>query len=264
MENVLIQTFWIGDRLSNLEILSLKSFLDFNHEVHLYSYGNIINLPDNIVLMDANEVLNIEIFNDLLNLNISMANISDLFRYKMLYLKGGWWVDTDIICLKNFNLIEDELVISSSWEYQWGEVANNCVLKFSRYSPLVKYLYDTCFINIKNIKNYCDTGPFLVQSLVKQFNLYKNVVPFYYFNPISWRHVATRIVFKNVNFLVRTKDYFRPVFKPTTLKGLVLNHDSFSVHLWNNEWSKNHLNKNDSYSKSCLFEKLKIKHRING
>ena len=27
----------------------------------------------------------------------------DKFRYNLLYKKGGWWVDTDIICLKKRN-----------------------------------------------------------------------------------------------------------------------------------------------------------------
>ena len=32
-----IQSLWIGDKLSNMEILSMKSFLHNNHNYHLYT-----------------------------------------------------------------------------------------------------------------------------------------------------------------------------------------------------------------------------------
>ena len=42
----------------------------------------------------------------------SLAAFSNLFRYKLLLERGGWWVDTDVICLRPFR-VRDELVIAS-------------------------------------------------------------------------------------------------------------------------------------------------------
>ena len=53
----IIQTLWIGNSLSNIEIYSLKSFLNTGHIVHLYIYNEIDNIPDGVVVKDGNEIL---------------------------------------------------------------------------------------------------------------------------------------------------------------------------------------------------------------
>ena len=37
----IIQGLWIGETLSTMEYLSIKSFLDNGHEYHLYTYGEV-------------------------------------------------------------------------------------------------------------------------------------------------------------------------------------------------------------------------------
>ena len=55
--NDIIQSLWIGEALSNLEIMSMKSFLANGHIYHLYTYGAINNIPDGVIIKDANDIL---------------------------------------------------------------------------------------------------------------------------------------------------------------------------------------------------------------
>ena len=88
-----------------MEILSMKSFLHNNHNYHLYTYGDIGNIPEGVLVKDANKILpEKDIFR---YQNGSVSAFSNVFRYKMLFEKGGYWVDTDLVCLKPFDFKED-------------------------------------------------------------------------------------------------------------------------------------------------------------
>ena len=42
MNSEIIQSLWIGPRLSNMEYLCIKSFIDFGHEFHLYTIDSYV------------------------------------------------------------------------------------------------------------------------------------------------------------------------------------------------------------------------------
>ena len=50
----IVQGLWIGTPLSKMEILSIKSFLQNGHPYHLYVYHRVDNVPEGVVLKDAN------------------------------------------------------------------------------------------------------------------------------------------------------------------------------------------------------------------
>ncbi|MCF8323269.1 MAG: hypothetical protein K9I26_09045, partial [Flavobacterium sp.] len=96
----IIQSLWIGDTLSLNEQLCITSFLFHGHEFHLYTYGTIKNVPDDTIIKDANRIIpSDKIFKYRKG---SYAGFADWFRYKLLFEKGGFWVDTDVICMKPF------------------------------------------------------------------------------------------------------------------------------------------------------------------
>lgn len=111
-DNTVINGLWVGKRLSNLELLTLHSFVRHGHTFHLWIYEQLENtLPDGIICKDANEIIpQSEIFykqkgDKTKNFGVgSLALFSDLFRYKLLYEKGGWWVDMDVTCLASFSI----------------------------------------------------------------------------------------------------------------------------------------------------------------
>jgi hypothetical protein len=57
MSNKIIQSLWIGDTLSNNELLCLRSFIYHHHEFHLYAYNEIPGVPDGIKIKDANTII---------------------------------------------------------------------------------------------------------------------------------------------------------------------------------------------------------------
>jgi len=94
-----------------MEQLSICSFLLNGHDYHLYIYDHVKNIPAGTVIRDANEVLPAaRIFQ--YKHRPSYAGFANLFRYKLLFERGGWWVDTDTICLKAFDF-HDEYVFST-------------------------------------------------------------------------------------------------------------------------------------------------------
>ena len=42
---VIVQSLWVGDRLSRMEHYSIKSFLTLGFEYHLYTYNRVKNIP---------------------------------------------------------------------------------------------------------------------------------------------------------------------------------------------------------------------------
>jgi len=100
----IIQSLWIGDELSSIEKLCINSFLKNGHPFHLYTYSNVKGVPKGTTILDANTIIpKSKIFR---YANGSVACFADYFRYKLLFDKGNWWVDTDVICLKPFNFKE--------------------------------------------------------------------------------------------------------------------------------------------------------------
>lgn len=51
-----IASLWIGERLTWLEQLCLKSFADAGHHITLYSYQPFENLPDGAYAGDASDI----------------------------------------------------------------------------------------------------------------------------------------------------------------------------------------------------------------
>lgn len=96
-----IQMLWIGDALSPIEQLSMKSFLYHGHTVVLYAYDDIQGIPKDVIVRDADTIVpRSKIFK---HMN-SYAAFADLFRWKLMVEKGGYYCDTDVICLQPFFL----------------------------------------------------------------------------------------------------------------------------------------------------------------
>ncbi len=106
-ERQIFNALWIGRKLSNLELLTIHSFLSHGHQFRLWAYDQIETpLPDGVMLADANEIIPREKVFSYKNSNVyghgkgSYAGFSDIFRYKLLYERGGWWTDMDVTCLQ--------------------------------------------------------------------------------------------------------------------------------------------------------------------
>lgn len=263
--NQVIQSLWIGGELSTVEQLSIQSFIKNGHDYHLYIYDDVKNVPSNTTIKDGNEILpQKRIFTYQSGWGKgSYAGFADLFRYYLLAIKGGWWVDTDIVCLKPFDF-EPDNVISSSFEGEWGELANNCALKLPKNSKLATSLIEMCEAKDLTQTEYGEIGPCALQKMVADLDYQKYVVPSEIFCPITWRAVSQKIVFPLERLTLTkaielAKDQLRPLIRPKTRPGSITSR-SYAVHLWNEIWRQKHLDKNRSYAKNCLYEHLKQKY----
>jgi len=134
-----IQSLWVGDPLSNLEKLCIQSFLDHGHPFHLYTYSNIDGIPDGAVVKDGNKILP---WDKLTSGKVKdMASLSDYFRYTLLNQKGGYWVDTDTICLRPFDF-PDPIIFCG---HPFGaHTFANCLLRFPAGHPLMETMQKLC------------------------------------------------------------------------------------------------------------------------
>jgi hypothetical protein len=145
-----INALWIGKRISKLEMLTIHSFLAFGYRFKLWLYEPLENtLPKNIIIGDANEIIPKEQVFAYKNKNKyghgkgSYAGFSDIFRYKLLYEKGGWWVDMDVTCLKPLDF-DKQYFFRNHHELK---IVGN-VMKCPKHSKLMKYCYDEAIATV--------------------------------------------------------------------------------------------------------------------
>lgn len=238
--NKIIQSLWIGNELSNIEKLCINSYIKNGHTFHLYTYDEIKNVPKECVIKDAQEILpkdDIFAYNSGLGKG-SFSAFSNYFRYKLLELKGNWWTDTDIVCLK-FLDINDDYVFASEKTISGDTHITSGVIKAPASSEFSKFCYNFCLEQNKQTLEWGTVGPRLVSSAVKNLNLEDNVKPWNFFNPIGFEQVGM---------------FFDEAFGNINLS------ESYTLHLWNEMWRRCNFDKNKKYEENCLFEKLKVKY----
>jgi mannosyltransferase OCH1-like enzyme len=214
--NNIIQSLWIGDKLSPMEQKSIESFLRHGHEYHLYTYNDVAGVPSGAVIKDANALMSLTTFEGL-----HYAVIADFFRYRLLFEKGGWWSDTDAICVKHFDF-EDEFVFSSEYLNTGGKHINNGTIRVPKRSRVIQYCMAACESTVKSRIKWGATGPALIQDAVLEFELESFVQQPEVFCPINpWD--ARKFMEPYADLEIPTKAH--------------------AVHLWNECWKTHGLNK---------------------
>lgn len=235
-ENRIIQGLWVGAELSVMEQLSIASFLMNGHEYHLYVYEDVLNIPAGTVILDGNEVLPSTMIFQYREFK-SYAGFSNFFRYKLLLEKGGWWVDTDMVCLRPFDFAR-EFVFSSEKD-EGKDVLTSGAIKAPSGSDAMAYAWQVC--QKKNVENlvWGETGPRLIGEAVRQFSLECYQQPSHVFCPIGYSEWAN-------------------VLEPDEVA--LFEESTVAVHLWNEMWRRAGLDKNQRFNPECLYEKLKKKY----
>jgi len=238
--NKVIKGMWIGDSLSNVEKLSINSFLKNGHDFHLYVYEDIKGIPDGVVVKDANTVLGRDkIFkyrkmgkkegNDIGN--EGFAGFSDWFRYALLHKEGGWWSDLDSICLKKFEILRPYFFTTLRGK---GHYFTNGIFKTPKNSLVMSFCIDKCE-NVGSNSKWAQTGPRLLGQGHRNYGL----------NCFAKTEEVFDL-FKGGNYLFKDVD--------VDLK------EAYSVHMYNSEISQRGKDKNGIFPKNSLFEKLKRKY----
>lgn len=102
-----VHGLWVQGALSPIEELTIRSFLRQGYSFVLWTYNREpYSVPPGAICKDANEILDRSAVFSYQRKNQfghgqgSFAGFSDIFRYRLLYLYGGWWTDMDITCLR--------------------------------------------------------------------------------------------------------------------------------------------------------------------
>lgn len=113
-----IFTLWIpndnNNELPMLAHLSLKSMVLCGHEVILYTYYHLENIPDGVKVLDGNEILDKSRIYRNTTAFKTFSDFANLFRLHRLYKYGGTWLDLDVILIGNINeKFNDDILICS-------------------------------------------------------------------------------------------------------------------------------------------------------
>jgi hypothetical protein len=243
MSNKVVQSLWIGDRLSNMERLAIRSFQVNGHEFHLYCYDEPSATPTGTVVRDAAEILpphRAFAYDDGFAKG-SYAAFSNFFRYKLLLERGGWWVDTDVVCLRPFDLPDERLWATERMDPPQELTVSTSVIRAPAGDPLMAWAWRTCEAMDPRSVRFGQIGPRLLQSGVDALGLHAFMRPHTFFSPIAFYDWAK-------------------VLDPSHT--FVLGAEVFGVHLWNQMWSANHIDKDESFPPGCLYERLKIRYLV--
>jgi mannosyltransferase OCH1-like enzyme len=213
-----------------MEQLSITSFLQNGHEYHLYTYGALANVPAGTVIRDANEILPETAIFEYKNRR-SYAGFADVFRFKLLLERGGWWADSDMVCLRPFDFPE-EYVFSS--EMNTGqEMTNVGVIKAPKGSEAIGHASRVCQTKTPDNITWGEIGPRLMSEVVKKYRLDKYQKPYYIFCPISdWQKLLQPYV-------------------------AAVHPQAYAIHLWNEGWRLANQDKDGCYHRNCIYEQLK-------
>jgi hypothetical protein len=133
----IVQGLWIGSDLTDLEIMCIRSFQHHGHTFHLYTYGDISNIPAGAIVCDANEIVPKQFIYR--GRNGGLSSFADFFRWTLLDKTGGLWVDMDVICLRPFDYPDDVIF---GWES--ADRINIAVLEFPAGHFLPRVMAKAC------------------------------------------------------------------------------------------------------------------------
>jgi hypothetical protein len=238
----LFQSFWWGQPLSPYEWLSLKSFVDFGHRFDLYSFAPDIAVPAEVRVRDAAELIGqAEFFVYESGFGKgSPAAFANLFRYKLLAERGGWWVDTDVVCLSG-SIPDYPRFVSR----QDDGFVNNAVMRFEPRHPVMLRCLELAMEKGRSVR-WGDTGPLLLTEVMRDLGETQDIFTASVCYPI---HHADAL----------------DVLRPSMLDGATARSSgSQFVHLWNETLSHAGVRKTYLPPRGSLLRQLVERHRIEG
>ncbi len=243
-----IQSLWIGQKLSVMERLCIASFLNNGHEFHLYTYSEIDNIPEGAVLKDASEIVPSERIFKYKDRD-SYSGFSNIFRYQLLLERGNYWVDTDVICLSPFNIKSDYVFASAVESGEHSAHVESCVIRAPHGSEIMEYcLHESSKYDPSELI-WGQIGPDLLNHAVGKYSMKDYVRKPYTFCPILSEHWYK---FLTVSLCVPWIEMAKmAVFKTK------------AVHLWNEVWRLKGVDKDACFPKRCIYERLKKRYVVN-
>ena len=222
--------------------MCLRSFLDQGHAFQLYTYSPQLQVPSGVQLRDAAELFDRrEYFTYKKGKGAgSHAAFSNLFRYKLLADRGGWWVDTDVVCLSSEIPAFDEF-----FAFQEHNVVNGAVLFFRRGDPLMLECLDEA-LRIGNDPSWGEIGPRLVTRKIQENGRLTNAQPSLTCYPVHHSEAL---------------DLLRPQQFDVMAERI---RQSFFLHLWNEVLRRVHVAKTMLPPRGSFLRSIVERHPVEG
>jgi hypothetical protein len=141
-----LNSLWVGDRLSYLERLSIQSALFHGHQFRVFSYSpdSLQGVPDGVEIVDASEVMPREKMISYAECENGVALGANLWRYHLLAKGLGFWSDLDLVLTRPFDFDQPYVL---GWEYEgW---INNAVMFAPADSAFVRDLFELTKPNVR-------------------------------------------------------------------------------------------------------------------
>ena len=251
-----IHMFWHGAPLSRIERLAIASFVKNGHRLDLYVYDEPAGIPAGARVMDAGEILpRGSLFRH--KRTQSLAAFADWFRYRLLFERGGIWVDTDMVCLRPF-----DYEIREIYAWQDEKYINNAVLGLPAGHALAEWLaaccenpnqmrpYDALGVRFRKLRRrflrgdqrndvgWGENGPKALTRAARHLGYVDKALPSWHFYPVG-------------------PDHFRQLFESPAQGKAVEFTASRAVHLWNHLLEESvRFNKDARFPADSPFEKL--------
>lgn len=171
-----VSMMWVGNPLTEVQRLSMRSFLHHGFDVVLYCYDEL-DPPEGVTVRDANTIVTDA---DIFESHQTFAAFADLFRYRLLQAIDTLWVDADTLCLR------------SDWnfgEYIFGRQEarkiNNAVLAYPKASLLAHTMVKRAKYHGSNV--FDALGPILLTEVLDELELSHLAQEERIFSPIPWQ-----------------------------------------------------------------------------
>lgn len=218
-----VSMMWVGNPLTQVQRLSMRSFLHHGFDVVLYCYDEL-DTPDGVTVRDANSIVRDA---DIFESHQTFAAFADLFRYRLLQTSDTLWVDADTLCLR------------PDWDF--GDYIFGRQSKSKVANGVLAYPKESCLAHtmVKRAKyhgsNAFDAlGPVLLTEVLEELELDHLAQPERTFSPIDWQDF--RLMWQEAD-----RDQVL-----STIEG------SYAISLWNYQLGYHNYPRNDFPSNTAM------------
>jgi hypothetical protein len=209
--------FWHGSPLGIYEQVCISSFVKRGFSVTVYSYEPL-QLPVGAFLGDAATILPKSYLTRYTQEGrpANLPAFSDAFRYHLLAGQGGWWFDTDVVCLASADRYANLIASKEArigMGYEDMSLVNGAVLYAGDPALVARLLTE---LESKGTEfRWGAIGPSLLTAVVESMGLGRQVEDQATFYPVHW------------------EDFHKLVDPQWTQWCESRSRSSLAVHLWN-------------------------------
>jgi hypothetical protein len=240
MENGTVQSLWVGARLSTMEQLSIRSYLDQGHDFHLFTYGCVEGVPAGASVRSGEEVLPAaDIFRYKRGRGRgSVSAFSNRFRYRLLLDRGGWWSDLDSVCVRPLDF-DDDHVLGYERSPGGGTLVGTGLFKAPAGSRLMEYCWHvTREVDVSRLE-WGEIGPRLMTRAVAAAGVPVRIMAPEAFFPIDFWRIWQLVLDRRIP------------------------DGCHAIHLWNSGWRLHWLDPDAVYHPDCIYEQLKRRYGVS-